>query len=116
MRCRPSWRYLRCMLGRMDNLRVSIRVGSLDGLRWRTVVALADTGSSHTALQSSLLRELGVEATGTAPFRHADGTARDYAMGIARVQYEGYESYSRVAFLDDGMEPRLGFINLAEMG
>lgn len=46
-----------------------MEVSSPDGSRWETVVALVDTGASHTLLPSSLLRRLGV-----VPHRIADGS------------------------------------------
>src|SRR5256885_16489108 len=100
----------------MDTRRAPLDAAPLAAPRWRPIAALADPGTSHTALPVSLLRDLGIEPTGRASVRLIDGATVVYPRSIARLRLEGRESYGRVVFVEDGLEPRLGFITLADMG
>ena len=48
----------------MGTFRWPLRISSMDGQQGQDIEATVDTGASFTTLPSSLLRELGIEATG----------------------------------------------------
>ena len=48
----------------MGTFRWPLRISSMDGQQAQDIEATVDTGASFTTLPSSLLQELGIEATG----------------------------------------------------
>ena len=48
----------------MGTFKWPLRISSMDGQQAQDIEATVDTGASFTTLPSSLLRELGIEATG----------------------------------------------------
>ena len=96
----------------MGTFRVEISIGDPQGQRYETVEALVDTGATYTTVPASLLRRLGVQPSGRAPFRLADGRLREYDLGETRARVDGQSVTTIVVFGDEGIEPLLGAYTL----
>ena len=66
------------------------------------------TGASFTTLPSSLLRELGIEATGKRGFLLADGRRVEMDYGQAWATIDGESVVTIVVFGKDEAPPLLG--------
>ncbi len=71
-----------------------------------------DTGASFTTLPSSLLRELGIEATGKSWFLVADGRRVEMEYGHAWATIDGESVVTIVVFGQDEAPPLLGAYTL----
>ena len=71
-----------------------------------------DTGASFTTLPSSLLRELGIEATGKRGFLLADGRRVEMDYGRAWATINGDSEVTIVVFGEDEAPPLLGAYTL----
>lgn len=92
----------------MATFQVDIEIGDPQGERWERVRALVDTGSTYTALPSSMLERLGVEPTDRARFRLADGRTADQEIGQTWLRVDGKRVITRVAFASEDASPLLG--------
>ena len=63
-----------------------------------------DTGASFTTLPASLLRELGIEATGKRRFLVANGRRVEMEYGEARATVNG-ESVTTIVVFGEGRGP-----------
>ena len=95
--------------------RVGIRVSGQAGVESEEIAALVDTGTMHTVLPGSLLREMGVVPTLSTEFELADGSVTRYDVGSAQVFVSGFDAVTPVAFGPDNVEPLLGAIALELM-
>ena len=98
----------------MGTFRVTIEIGDPSGADYREVLALVDTGASHTAIPASVLRELGVAPQTRATFRLADGREVELDMGRIWVRIDGSEEMTLVVFGGEGTDPILGAVTLEE--
>ncbi len=89
-----------------------LRVSSMDGQQSRDIEATVDTGASFTPLPSSLLRELGIEATGKRRFLVADGRRVEMGYGQAWATIDGESVLTIVVFGEDNAPPMLGAYTL----
>ena len=96
----------------MGTFSVPVSIGDPQGENWIEMDALADAGSSVTAIPGSLLRELGVTPTSSRRFRSAHGEVRNMDMGEARILVEGREAGTLFIFNDEGTLPLLGALAL----
>ncbi len=85
-----------------------LRISSMNYQQSRNIAATVDTGVSFTTLPSSLLRELGVEATGKRGFLGADGRRIELEFGQARATIDGESVVTIVVFGEDEAPPLLG--------
>ena len=89
-----------------------LRIASMDGQQARHIEATVDTGASFTTLPATLLRELGVEATGKRGFLVADGRRVDMEYGQAWATIGDESVVTIVVFGDDEAPPLLGAYTL----
>ena len=89
-----------------------LRISSMDGRQGRDIEATVDTGATFTTLPSSLLRELGIEATGRRSFLVADGRRIEMDYGQAWVTIDGESVVTIVAFGEDQDAALLGAYTL----
>lgn len=92
----------------MGTFSADIEIGDPNGIRFETVNALVDTGSSYTMLPSSLLDGLGVEPHTTYTFVLADGREIQFPVGRTWVRIGDRSEITLVIFADDDLEPLLG--------
>ena len=89
-----------------------LRISSMDGRQERDIEATVGAGVMFTTLPSSLLRELGVEATGRRSFLLADGQRIEMDYGHAWVTIDGESVVTIVAFGEDQDAALLGAYTL----
>ena len=82
-----------------------LRISSMDGQQARDIEATVDTGASFTTLPASLLRELGIDATGKRRFLLADGRRIEVDYGEARATIDGESVTTLVVFGEDHAQP-----------
>ena len=94
---------------------VSVEIGDPAGRNFRPVEVWVDTGSSHTALPASLLRELGVTPHARQSFVLADGRSVDSEIGRTWIRIDGRSEVTIVVFAEEGTQPLLGAVTLEEL-
>ena len=96
----------------MGTFKWPLRISSMDGQRSRDIEATVDTGASFTTLPPSLLRDLGIEATGKRGFLVADGRRIEMDFGQAWATIDGESVVTIVVFGQDEAPPLLGAYTL----
>ena len=99
----------------MGTFNVDIEIGDTAGSRFVTVNALVDTGSTHTTVPASLLRQLGIEPERRSRFELADGRVVEYGSGFARVRYNGDAAIVQVVFAPEAVSPGIGATTLEDL-
>ena len=89
-----------------------LRISSMDGQQARDIDVTMDTVASFTTLPASLLRELGIEATGKRRFLLADGRRIEMDYGEARATIDGESVTTLVVFGEDHAPALLGAYTL----
>jgi len=77
---------------------------------------LVDTGASDSMAPEDELTEIGVSKVGKMSYELADGTVREFAYGLVRIEFMGEVTAGRVIFADSGAEPLLGVTALESVG
>ncbi|MGD0093515.1 MAG: clan AA aspartic protease [Planctomycetota bacterium] len=62
------------------------------------------------------LEKMGVRKEGRTSYELADGTAREYWFGLAKIQFMGETTAGRVIFVELRSEPILGVTALESVG
>ena len=95
----------------MGTFKWPLRIASMDGQQARDIEATVDTGASFTTLPASLLRELGIKATGKRGFLLADGRRVDMNYGQAWATIDGESVVTIVVFGEDEAPSAAGGIH-----
>ena len=98
----------------MGTFSVDVELGNPSGTGYRTVSALVDTGASHTAIPSTMLRELEIIPHTRGMFRLADGRSLELDIGQTWVRLDGVAQMTLVVFANEGTSPVLGAVTLEE--
>jgi clan AA aspartic protease len=77
---------------------------------------LVDTGASNSMAPASALGSAGFHPVGKMTYELADGTVREYAFGLAVIEFMGEVTAGRVIFGPDDAEPILGVTALESVG
>ena len=77
---------------------------------------LVDTGATDSMAPSSELAKAGIQPVGRASYELADGSACEYAFGLAQIEFMGEITAGRVIFGPEGVEPLLGVTSLESVG
>jgi clan AA aspartic protease len=77
---------------------------------------LVDTGATDSMAPARELHRIGVEPAGRTVYELADGSVREYAFGLARIEFMGEVTAGRVLFGPDDVEPLLGVTALESVG
>jgi predicted aspartyl protease len=93
---------------------VPIVVGDLEWQRTTPLEALVDTGTTFSAVPSSVLYEMGVEPIVRREVEFAHGEVREFAIGWIRMLVEAQNIITPVMFNEEGTEPLLGAVALEE--
>lgn len=93
-----------------------IEVGSLDGERFESIVALVDTGASYTAVPRSLLERLGIRPHRRQTLRIAEAGRVEMEIGRAWIRVNGRTEMALVAFAREDALPVLGATTLQLLG
>jgi clan AA aspartic protease len=101
----------------MGLTRVTTKITSLEGdQRSYEEIFLVDTGATDSMVPSDELEKIGVRQEGKMVYELADGTIKEYAFGLARIEFMGEITAGRVIFGDPGAEPLLGVTALESVG
>ena len=79
-------------------------------------IFLVDTGAIDSMAPADRLDELGVARVGRMTYELADGSVREFAFGLVRIEFMGETTAGRVIFGDPGSEPILGVTALESVG
>ncbi len=79
-------------------------------------VFLVDTGATDSMAPADELDNIGVRREGQMSYELADGTVKQYAFGLVRIEFMGETTAGRVIFGDPGIEPLLGVTALESVG
>ena len=104
--------YMREGIFNMGTFSTTIEIGNLNGERYETMEALADTGATTTVVPRSILVELGILPTRQETFEYAGGERVELDMAQAWARVEGRDTYTWVIFGEDGVAPILGAYTL----
>lgn len=85
---------------------------SRDRTQARTLNGLVDTGASYTMVPASILEELNIERFETRTFSLADGSRRQYSLGLAEMELDGKIRPVHIVFGDEGVKILLGAMAL----
>jgi clan AA aspartic protease len=77
---------------------------------------LVDTGATDSMVPAPELEKIGLRREGKMAYELADGQVREYAYGLARIQFMGELTAGRVIFGEPGSEPLLGVTALESVG
>ena len=96
---------------------VTVRLKPYDGGR-RSYEAdfLVDTGATDSLVPAKELRRIGVKPVSRASYELADGTVREYPVGLVRIEFMGEVTAGRVLFGEEDAEPLLGVTALESVG
>jgi len=80
---------------------------------------LVDKGASDASdsmAPEDELTKVGVSKVGKMPYELADGTVKEFAYGLVRIEFMGEITAGRVIFAAPGTEPILGVTALESVG
>ncbi len=69
---------------------------------------LVDTGATDSMVAGAELRKAGIKPLQKMTYELADGTLKEYAFGIASIEFMGEVTAGRIIFGPDDAEPLLG--------
>ncbi len=75
-----------------------------------------DTGATDSLVPAPELDKIGLGREGKMAYEVADGAVREYAYGLARIQFLGEITAGRVIFGEPDCEPILGVTALESVG
>ena len=79
-------------------------------------IFLVDTGATDSMAPADELEKIGVAREGRMVYELADGTVKEYAYGLVRIEFMGEVTAGRVVFGEAGSEPLLGVTALESVG
>ena len=89
---------------------------SPDGIRFRTLNGLVDTGASYTMAPASILEGLGVRRADMENFILADGSRREMSIGLVDMELGGRHRSVYVIFGPEEVKILLGAMALEAFG
>lgn len=87
-----------------------------DGAKSYEAVFLVDTGATDSMVPGPELEKIGVRKEGKMAYEPANAEVREYAYGLARIEFMGEITAGRVIFGEPGSEPMLGVTALESVG
>jgi clan AA aspartic protease len=94
---------------------ITVRPLPVSSKSW-TGRALVDTGATDTFLPASVLRKLGIRASGRRSYELADGTEQELPIGFGVIEVQGRPAGGTLVFAGEGEEPLLGVTVLESAG
>ena len=97
--------------------RVTTKITALgNGEKSYEAVFLVDTGATDSLAPAPELEKIGLRREGKMAYELADGEVREYAYGLARIQFMGEITAGRVIFGEPDCEPLLRVTALESVG
>src|SRR5437870_12503802 len=101
----------------MGLTKVTTKLTSLvDSQKSFEALFLVDTGATDSMAPSDELEKLGVKQEGKMAYELADGTVKEYAFGLVRIEFMGETTAGGVVFGVTGTEAQLGVTALESVG
>src|SRR5262245_8460048 len=101
----------------MGTTRVAVTLRNLGA---RTTVVrgdfVVDTGATDCVVPASVLARAGVVPVDRMTYELADGSLRDYDVGVVQIEFMGAVTAGRVVFGAEDVEPILGVTALESVG
>jgi len=79
-------------------------------------VLLVDTGATDSIVPAPELEKIGLRKEGKMAYELANGEIREYAYGLARIEFMGELTAGRIIFGEPDCEPPLGVTALESVG
>lgn len=79
-------------------------------------VFLVDTGATDSMVPAEELEKINVVKEGKMSYELADGSVKEYAYGLVRIEFMGETTAGRVIFGSPECEPILGVTALESVG
>ena len=99
----------------MGTFKTEIHIGNRNIERWTSMDAVVDTGAFLSSTPASVLRELGVTPIRRQSFDLADGSSKPMDVGEVRIQIDGSQATTQIAFNEEGTQPLVGALALEEL-
>jgi len=77
---------------------------------------VVDTGATDCVVPASAMRAAGVKPVGRMVYQLADGSLREYDVGLVQIEFLGETTAGRVIFGPERTEPILGVTALESVG
>ena len=77
---------------------------------------LVDTGAADSLVPSNELEKIGVAKIGKMAYELADGSIKEFAYGLIKIEFMGETTAGRVIFAEPNAEPILGATALESVG
>ena len=77
---------------------------------------LIDKSATDSTVPAEELEKIGVRQEGKMAYELANGQVKEYAYGLARIEFLGETTAGRVIFGESGSEPLLGVTALESVG
>ncbi len=101
----------------MGYVRVKGAISNLmDTPKREEIEFIANTGAMWTVVPKGILQKLGIKTTGERKFKLADGKAKRFPVGDARIEIEGIAVMTTIVFGNDGAPALLGVTTLEQLG
>lgn len=101
----------------MGLTKVTTKITNMEGdARAYEEVFLVDTGATDSMAPSDELETIGIRRVGKMAYELADGSVREFAYGLAKIEFMGETTAGRVIFANPGTEPILGVTALESVG
>jgi len=97
--------------------KVTTKLTNMEGdARSYEEVFLVGAGATDSMAPADELEKIGLRRVGKMSYELADGTVREYAYGLAKIEFLGETTAGRVIFANPGTEPILGVTALESVG
>lgn len=101
----------------MGLTKVTTRLTSIeDPSKFYEALFLVDTGATDCVAPANELEKSGVRREGKMTCELADGSVKEYAFGLVRIEFMGETTAGRVIFGESRIEPILGVTALESVG
>ncbi|MCX7044128.1 MAG: clan AA aspartic protease [Candidatus Sumerlaeota bacterium] len=77
---------------------------------------LVDTGATDSMAPADELAAIGVQKSGKTAYELADGSIKEYPLGLAKIEFMGEITAGRIIFGAPNSEPLLGVTALESVG
>ena len=92
----------------MGAFKTRVRIATREGENAQEIEALVGTRASYSVLPESVLRQIGVQPTGSQAVEYADGSTDTRPIGWAQATVNGRSGEILVIFGPDTMRPLFG--------
>jgi len=99
----------------MGHVYADVSIADPRKTRIKNLKMLVDTGATHTLVNQSLAKELGLQILGESYVTLADGTRKEAGVSLAFIEINGRSEIVRIRVFDVD-EPVIGVSTLEDLG